>query len=104
MSYAVAQGTREIGIRTALGSGTAAILGMVTAQGMQMVGIGLAIGLVASVATTRLLTGQLYGVSPLDPASWIAAAAALVVAALLAALVPAFRATRVDPVTAMRVE
>ncbi len=104
MSYVVAQGTREIGIRTALGSGTGAILGMVTAQGMRMVGIGLTIGLVASIATTRLLTGLLYGVSPLDPVSWIAAAALLVSAALLAALIPAFRATRVDPVTAMRVE
>ncbi len=104
MSYVVAQGTREIGIRSALGSGTASILRMVTAQGMGMVGIGLAIGLAASVATTRLLTGLLYGVSPLDPVSWIAAAALLVTAALLAALIPAFRATRVDPVTAMRVE
>ncbi|MGH7583348.1 MAG: FtsX-like permease family protein, partial [Gemmatimonadales bacterium] len=104
MSYVVAQGTRDIGIRAALGSGTTKILGMVALQGMRLVGIGLAIGLVASIYTTRLIGGLLYGVSPLDFPTWVATAALLALAALVAALVPAVRATRVDPATAMRVE
>jgi ABC-type antimicrobial peptide transport system permease subunit len=71
---------------------------------MVLVGIGTAIGLAGSAVVTRLLTGLLYGVNPLDVVTWVAACALLAVAGLAATLVPSFRATRVDPLTAMRVE
>jgi predicted permease len=104
MSYAVAQRTRELGIRNALGSSSAGIVRLVASQGMVLVGIGTAIGLAGSAAVTRLLTGLLYGVNPLDVVTWVAACALLAVAGLAATLIPSFRATRVDPLTAMRVE
>ena len=104
MSYAVAQRTRELGIRTALGSTAAHTLRLVARQGMTLVVVGLAVGLAGAAAVTRLLVGLLYGVSPLDPATWTLAALALAGAGLLATLVPALRATRVDPAIAMRVE
>ncbi|HEX3927450.1 MAG TPA: ABC transporter permease [Gemmatimonadales bacterium] len=104
MSYVVAQRTRELGIRSALGSGTRGILQLVTLQGGRLVGAGLVIGLAASTVVTRLLTGLLYGVSPLDPVTWLAAAVLLVAAGIAATLIPALRAARVDPATAMRIE
>ncbi len=104
MSYTVAQRTREIGIRSALGSPAARIVGLVTRQGALLLAGGLGVGLVGGVATTRLLRGLLYGVSAGDPASWIAAATAIAVAGVVASLVPAMRASRVDPLIAMRIE
>lgn len=104
LSYAVAQRTREFGIRTALGSTAPRILGLVTRQAMALVGIGLAVGLAGSLAASELLRNLLYGVSPLDPQAWIAATVILALAGLLAALLPAWRATRADPVVALRAE
>jgi ABC-type antimicrobial peptide transport system permease subunit len=104
LSYAVAQRTREFGIRTALGSSAGDILGLVTRQAMVLLAIGIGIGLAGSFAATKLLVSLLYGVSPLDAPAWLAATATLAVAGLLAALLPAWRATRADPVVALRAE
>lgn len=104
LSYAVAQRTREFGIRTALGSTARDLLGLVTRQAMVLVAIGIALGLVGSLAATRLLVSLLYGVSPLDAPAWLAATLTLALAGLVAALLPAWRATRADPVVALRAE
>jgi ABC-type antimicrobial peptide transport system permease subunit len=104
LSYAVAQRTREIGIRSALGSSKAAIMRLVAGEGLQLVGGGLVLGLVGGFALTRLMVFMLYGVSPLDPWTWLVAALLMVLAAVAAAVVPARRAARVDPLIAMRAE
>ncbi len=104
MSYAVAQRTRELGIRNALGSSGSRILRLVARQGMTLVAGGVILGLVGAAALTRLLSGLLYGVSPLDPVTWIAACVLLIAAGLIATIIPSIRATRVDPLTAMRRE
>jgi putative ABC transport system permease protein len=104
LSYAVAQRTREIGIRTALGSPRRSILGLITREGAELVLGGVMLGLLAGVAVTRLMAFMLYGVSPLDPAIWAAAAGVLVAAGVVASLIPAWRATRVDPLIAIQAE
>ena len=104
MNYAVAQRTREFGIRSALGSSPARTLTLVAGQGMTLVLFGLMIGAAASVAATRLLGGLLYGVSPLDAPTWAVAIVALAGAGLLATIIPARRSSRVDPVIAMRTD
>jgi predicted permease len=104
LSYAVAQRTREIGIRTALGSSRVVLVRMVTGEGLRLVALGVVFGLAGGFVLTRLLTTMLYGVSPLDMTAWAAAVAVMVVVATLATLVPAFRASRVDPMEAMRAE
>ena len=104
LSYAVEQRTREIGIRAALGSSPGALVRMIGAQGLRLVVLGLVLGFVVGAVVTRLMTFMLYGVSPLDMATWAAAGAVLLVASMVATLVPAGRATRVDPLIAMRVE
>jgi len=104
LSYAVAQRTREFGIRSALGSTAADILGLVTRQAMRLLAMGIIIGLVGSLAATKLLVSLLYGVSPLDVGAWLAATATLALAGFVAALLPAWRATRADPVVALRAE
>ncbi len=104
LSYAVAQRTREFGIRSALGSTPATTLALVTREGLRLIGIGVALGLAGSMAATRLLSAMLYGVSPLDRATWAATTAALMVVGLLATLLPAFRATRADPLLAIRAD
>jgi predicted permease len=102
LSYAVAQRTREFGIRAALGSTTGTTLALVTREGLQLIGLGIAIGLVGSVGATRLLVAMLYGVSPLDRATWAATTGTLILVGLLATLLPAFRASRADPLLAIR--
>jgi putative ABC transport system permease protein len=102
LSYAVAQRTREFGIRSALGSTPGTMLWLVAGEGLRLIGLGVAIGLIGSVAVTRLLTAMLYGVSPLDRATWAVTTAVLVTIALLATLMPAFRAARGDPLLAIR--
>ena len=102
LSYAVAQRTREFGIRSALGSTPRTTLALVTKEGMALIGIGIAVGLAGSMAATRLLTAMLYGVSPLDRATFAATTALLVASGLIATLLPALRATRVDPLLAIR--
>jgi len=104
MAYTVARRTREIGIRSALGSSTARTLWLVTGQGMRFVGLGVAIGLAGGFAVTRLLQSLLYGVSPMDAPMWLLATVALGGAGFLATVVPARRAANVDPVVAIRVE
>ncbi|HEY6404326.1 MAG TPA: ABC transporter permease, partial [Blastocatellia bacterium] len=108
MSYAVSQRTQEIGVRMALGAGTRAIHGMVLRQGMTLVLIGVAIGLAASWLLTRLisnmLSGMLFGVSPTDLLTFGAIPALLTIVALLACLIPSWRATKVDPIVALRYE
>jgi ABC-type antimicrobial peptide transport system permease subunit len=102
LSYAVAQRTREFGIRSALGSTPATTLALVTREGLALIAVGIAFGLVGSMGATRLLETLLYGVSPLDRATWVATTLTLAVVGLLATLLPAFRATRADPLLAIR--
>ena len=104
ISYTVAQRTREIGIRMVLGAGRAEVLKVVVGQSMGPVLAGLAIGLAASFALTRLMNRMLYGVSAGDPVTLIGTALVLAAVALIATLVPARRATRVAPVVALRYE
>ena len=102
VSYSVGMRTNEIGIRIALGARTAEILWMVLTQAMIPVAAGLGIGLVASLAAGRLLSGLLYGVRTTDAATMGGVVVTLLAVALLAGLIPAGRATRVDPMTALR--
>jgi putative ABC transport system permease protein len=102
ISYSVSQRLPEIGIRIALGANRPAVLGMVVRQGMTLVVLGLGIGLLASWASSRLLADQLFQVSGADPATYAAVAVTLLVVALVANLIPARRAMRVDPVSALR--
>jgi putative ABC transport system permease protein len=104
LSYNVAQRTRELGIRMALGAEARRIRRLVVGEGLRWALVGLVIGLVASLATTRVLAHHLYGVSPTDALTFAALAALLIAVTAVASLVPARRATRVDPMIAMRSE
>jgi putative ABC transport system permease protein len=104
MAYSVSQRTRELGIRLALGASTTSVRYLVLGRGLGMAGLGIGIGLVGALALTRLLVSQLFGVSPTDPAVLAAAVATLAAVSAVACLVPALRATRVDPVIALRSE
>lgn len=104
ISYSVAQRTREIGIRVALGAERRAVIGQVVGQGLRMAGIGVGIGIAGAVLCGRLLSTELFGVTAFDPVTLIAMAAALLGSAAIASYLPALRAARVDPVTALREE
>jgi putative ABC transport system permease protein len=104
MSYSVAQRTGEIGIRLALGAQTKDVLGMIVKQGFRLVLLGLAIGLIGAFALMRLISGLLFGVTTKDPFTFVAAALVLMLVALLACIIPARRATKVDPMEALRCE
>jgi putative ABC transport system permease protein len=104
VSYAVAQRTREIGIRMALGAQPGEVLSMVLREGMKPVLFGAIAGVVAALGLTQLLAGFLFGVKPTDPITFAAILFLLVFAAALACSIPARRATRVDPVVALRYE
>jgi len=104
LAYVVSQRTREIGIRLAIGADRSQLLGMVLRQGLLLAGIGIAAGLIGAFALTRLMTSLLYNVRPHDPITFAAVAAGLLLIALVASFLPARRATRVSPTTALRAE
>jgi putative ABC transport system permease protein len=104
IAYGVTRRTREIGVRVALGARPQDVLALVVGEGARLLGLGLAAGLALAFAATRLLRGLLFGVSPTDPASLLLVAALLSTVALLACVLPARRAARLDPVDALRTE
>jgi putative ABC transport system permease protein len=104
MSYSVTQRSRELGVRIALGADRGDVLRLVLRQGMRLALIGIGIGLAAALALTRLIESQLYGVAATDPGTFVAVAAVLAATALLANLIPAIRAMRMDPAVVLREE
>jgi macrolide transport system ATP-binding/permease protein len=104
MAYSVNRRVREIGIRLALGAQKADVLKMIIGQGMRLIVVGVAIGLTAALALTRLMTSFLYGASSTDPLTFVVVVLLLSLVALLACYIPARRATKVDPMVALRYE
>ena len=102
IAYVVTQRRQEIGVRVALGAQSADVLGMVLRQGFTLAFLGIAIGTVAALFVGRLLSRFLFGVAPNDPVAFGGVILLLAVVALVASFVPALRATRVDPMTALR--
>jgi putative ABC transport system permease protein len=102
LSYSVSQKKRELGVRIAMGAQATSILALVVNQGLRIVGIGLLIGLAAALALSGLIAGILYGVSATDPVSIAMSVLGLGLTALIACLLPAFRASRIDPIKALR--
>ena len=104
IAYVVAQRTREIGIRSALGAEPRELAKMFLRHGLALSAIGAAVGIVAAVALARLMSSLLFGVSPLDPAAYLAALVVIVLAAALATYLPARRAAQLDPIETLRAE
>jgi putative ABC transport system permease protein len=102
ISYSVAQRTRELGIRSALGARRGDLLALIIGQGFRLVGIGLGIGVLAALGVTRFLQGMLYDVKPSDPVLLLEATALMGFVALAACWFPARRAARIDPLVALR--
>lgn len=104
MAYSVAQRSREIGIRMALGAAPRRVLGMVVAGGLRLAAAGVGLGIIGALAATRVLSALVYGVSTTDPLTLASTAAVLIVSAALASWIPARRATRLDPTLSLRAE
>jgi putative ABC transport system permease protein len=104
LAFSVARRTPEIGVRMALGARRAEVLTLVVGEGLRLCGLGVGLGLAASVPLTRLLRSVLFGVSPSDPVTLVAASAALILVAVMACYIPARRAVMVDPMVALRYE
>ncbi len=104
LAYVVAQRTREMGIRVALGSTRSAILGLILREGFKLVAIGLLLGIIGAVSVQKAVANQIYGVRPLDPLVLTSVIGVLAAVALAACAIPARRATRVDPIIALRSE
>jgi len=104
MAYAIGQRSTEIGLRMALGASTGSVLRLVLGQGLALAGLGLALGLGAAFTATRLLTTLLFRVRPNDPVVYPVVAALLGLVALVACYIPARRASKIDPLTAIRQE
>jgi putative ABC transport system permease protein len=104
VAYTVAQRTREVGVRVALGAGVGDVVRMVLGGGMRLAAVGVALGALAAAAVAQLLSSLLYGVSSVDPLAYVGGATLLLLVAFLANLIPARRAARVDPMVALRYE
>jgi putative ABC transport system permease protein len=104
MVYSVTQRVHEIGIRMALGAGSGDVLRMILAQGLKLTLSGVVVGILASLALGRILSGFLFGVSPADPTTILGVSALLILVALFASYLPARRAVQVDPMVALRYE
>jgi len=104
LSYSVSQRTQEFGVRMALGANRRSVLQMVVGEGLILVGVGLALGMIASFAATRVLSTYLFDTTATDPLTFVAVAGAFVIAGVAACLGPAWRATTVDPMLALRAE
>jgi putative ABC transport system permease protein len=104
LSFSVAQRTHDIGVRVAVGAEPGRVLRMVVRQAASLAGVGIAVGIAASVGLTRVLENLLFGVSATEPWVYAGSAAALLLVALAAAAAPAWRAARVDPLVALREE
>jgi putative ABC transport system permease protein len=104
MSYSVAQRTHEIGIRMALGARRTDVLQMTVKQGLKLVSLGMVLGLVVAFLLTRVLASLLFGISATDPITFIGISLVLLAVAILASYIPALRATKVDPIIALRAQ
>jgi putative ABC transport system permease protein len=104
MSYTVSKRTHEVGIRIALGAQRRDILGLIARQGFRLVGFGIVLGIAGGIVVSRVLSALLFGLSPLDPMSYISVSLFLMSVAALAMYIPARRATRIDPIVALRYE
>jgi len=102
MSYSVAQRTREIGVRMALGAQRTDVLKLTMGQGFKLVAIGVGLGLIAAFILTRVMASLLFGVSATDPTTFVAISLILMTVALLASYIPSLRAMKVDPMVALR--
>jgi putative ABC transport system permease protein len=104
VSYSVSRRTHEIGLRVALGAAPRTVLAQIVGEGMRVVACGAIAGIAGACALTRLMSGLLFGVSPLDPLTFVATTAALGAIALAATLIPARRASATDPLAALRTD
>jgi len=104
LAYLVSQRTREIGIRLALGARPRDVLYLIVKHGMKLTVLGVVLGIAGALAVTRLMSGLLFAVKPTDTATFAVASGVLVIVALLACYVPARRATKVDPLVALKYE